>query len=722
MSDSKRVLIVEDDILVGEKLRGMLEAEGHIIVGETDSGEAAITLTAELEPDVIFMDITLADLDGLEATQRIMAQRPTPIIILTDSDSSEMMNKALDAGAGYCLTHPATRSDLDQSIIIATARFKDLMEVRRLKDQLQTEINERKRMDETLREREAQYETLVERAPVGIFRTTSTGAVLDVNMWMAKMVGYETKEAAIHAYNDLAQELYVDPDRRRTFIAELEEKGDVEGFEYEAYTRTGARIWIAMNARISRRYPDGAFAIDGFAIDITERKQAEEALRKSEERLKEAQQIAKMGSYETDLVNNYWEGSEEFLRIFGFTEQRRYTQEEFQALVHPDDFDEVMTVFDQRLATGEPFDHEYRCLHRQTGEVIHIKSRSHIIYNDAGQPVRVIGVKQDITERKRMERMLRKRTALLEHTITNLEPGDHLCCMYETEEEHRAVLTPYLRYGLERNEKVLYIVDAHTSETVRGYLRDAGMEVETYLESGQLVFLTSRETYTRGDTFDPDAMIAMLRAETAQALEEGYAALRITGEMSWALRGLPGSERLIEYETKLNKFFPQRRALSICQYDRRRFDPEVLLDILRTHPIAVVGTEMYDNFYYVPPQEMTIANLPAVTLRHWLDSLAARKRVEEALRESERRLDQMLQTLVDGMVRVTPEGKITYANPAAEEILEIHRDEILKRYYHARSWQQIDEDGNPYPQERLPLAIALEKKQEVKGNEHGIEA
>ena len=549
MSDSKRVLLVEDDVLVGEKLRGILEDEGHVIVGNTASGEKDIELAAELEPDVILMEVELADLDGLEATRRIMAQRPTPIIILTGHNPSEMMNKALDAGASCCISQPATRADITQAIILATARFEDMMNIRRLKEQLQIEINERERMEERLREREAQYEALIERAPVGIFRTTSTGKVLDVNMRMAEMVGYETKEAAIHAYNDLAQEFYVDPDRRRAFIEELEEKGEVEGFEFEAYTRTGARIWISMNARISQRHPDGAFAIDGFAVDITERKQAAEALRKSEERFKEAQQIAKMGSYETDLVNNYWEGSEEFLRIFGFTEQRRYTQEEFQALVHPDDFDEVMAVFDQRLATGEPFDYEYRCLHRQTGEVIHIRSQSRIIYNDAGQPVRVIGVKQDITERKRMEKMLRKRTALLEHAITNLEPGDHLCCMYETEEEHRAVLTPYLRYGLERNEKVLYIVDAHTSEAVRGYLRDAGMEVETYLESGQLVFLTSRETYTRGDIFDPDAMIAMLRAETAQALEEGYAALRITGEMSWALRGLPGSERLIEYET-----------------------------------------------------------------------------------------------------------------------------------------------------------------------------
>ena len=63
-------------------------------------------------------------------------------------------------------------------------------------------------------------------------------------------------------------------------------------------------------------------------------------------------------------------------------------------------------------------------------------------------------------------------------TITGLEPGEHLCWLYETEEEHRAVLTSFIRQGLEREEKVLYIVDAHTAETVLGYLRDDGLETD----------------------------------------------------------------------------------------------------------------------------------------------------------------------------------------------------------------------------------------------------
>ena len=63
--------------------------------------------------------------------------------------------------------------------------------------------------------------------------------------------------------------------------------------------------------------------------------------------------------------------------------------------------------------------------------------------------------------------------------------------------------------------------------------------------------------------FDPDGMICLLEKETRRALDEGYSALRLTGEMSWALQGLPGSERLMEYESKLNTFFSGNKCLAI---------------------------------------------------------------------------------------------------------------------------------------------------------------
>ncbi len=234
-------------------------------------------------------------------------------------------------------------------------------------------------------------------------------------------------------------------------------------------------------------------------------------------------------------------------------------------------------------------------------------------------------------------------SAYVLQAITALKPSDHLCCIYETEAEHRRVMTAFLRQGLERNEKVLYIIDEHTAETILRYLKDDGLDVQSYLSQGQLKIMTQDDTYVRDGVFDPDGMIAMLKVETQVALQEGYAALRVTGEMSWALRGLPGSERLIEYEIKLNTFFPGQRCMALCQYDRRRFAPEVLLDILRTHPIAVIGTEVYDNFYYTPPEEMLGDGLAHATFRRWVSNLSERKQTEEKLAEYHERLEDLVE-------------------------------------------------------------------------------
>lgn len=223
------------------------------------------------------------------------------------------------------------------------------------------------------------------------------------------------------------------------------------------------------------------------------------------------------------------------------------------------------------------------------------------------------------------------------HSIDNLRLGDHLCHIYETEEEHRAVIAPFLYRGLTQKEKVFYITDERMADTIKSYLVSDGLDVELYLSSGQLTFFHRDDAYLRGGTFDPDAMIDLLKHETAKALEEGYAAFRVTGEMTWALRGLPGSGRLIEYEAKLNTFFPGSRALAICQYDRRRFDPDTIMSMLNIHPIVIVGTEVYENLYYITPGEFLSIRSKSAELDCRLKNLREHKKIIEALRESDTR-------------------------------------------------------------------------------------
>jgi PAS domain S-box-containing protein len=137
---------------------------------------------------------------------------------------------------------------------------------------------------------------------------------------------------------------------------------------------------------------------------------------------------------------------------------------------------------------------------------------------------------------------------------------------------------------------------------------------------------------------------------------------------------------------------------------------------------ALIGEELVGQVALAnPDRDYTERDLDLVQRMASLYALAIqRRRTDEALRESEHRLDQMLQTLVDGMVMVDPDGRITYANPAAEHILELEREAITRRYFSSTEWRQIDDDLQPYPSERLPLAIAMHEQRAVEGMEHGI--
>ncbi len=253
--------------------------------------------------------------------------------------------------------------------------------------------------------------------------------------------------------------------------------------------------------------------------------------------------------------------------------------------------------------------------------------------------------------------------------ITDLKPGDHLCCLYETEEEHRAILTPFIRQGFERNEKVIYIVDTHPAETILQYLQESPdftsrrtCKIGPYLERGQFVVLSRDATYMKDGFFDPEKMIAFLRSETDRALAKGYSALRVTGEMTWVLHGLPGSDRLIEYEALLNEFFPGSRCLAVCQYDKRSFDSELLLNVLRTHPIAIVGKEIYGNFYYIPPADLMGGELAAKELHCWEQNLAEYKQVEKELEEKVKEL------LYDNKLFIQRELRVKKLQDRVEEL------------------------------------------------------
>ena len=182
-----------------------------------------------------------------------------------------------------------------------------------------------------------------------------------------------------------------------------------------------------------------------------------------------------------------------------------------------------------------------------------------------------------------------------------LKQGDHVCAVYSSPDEQTEAMVQYIARGLKDGERCLYIVDDRAAPDILSRLGGSGVDVAAALDAKRFLLATSRETYLRNGTFNPDAMIRLLDGSQREALTDGCSGLRITGEMTWALGSDVWSERVVEYETKLNEFFPHSRSHAICQYNRSRFSPAVIRDVLRTHPIALIAQYACPNPYYEPP-------------------------------------------------------------------------------------------------------------------------
>ncbi|GAB2834848.1 hypothetical protein GCM10022221_37210 [Actinocorallia aurea] len=179
--------------------------------------------------------------------------------------------------------------------------------------------------------------------------------------------------------------------------------------------------------------------------------------------------------------------------------------------------------------------------------------------------------------------------------MSDLRHGDHLCLAFADESERRDVLTRYLSVGLERGERLLYYTERSAPETVTGWLRDAGVDPAPAVADGSLKIVPVDASLLASGRFDADATVATIEREVALSLEAGHSGLRLTGEMDWALRDVPGADRLPAFEEKVGALVAGRRATALCQYDVRRFDADRLTVADRVHPAAATVPALHED-------------------------------------------------------------------------------------------------------------------------------
>ncbi len=180
----------------------------------------------------------------------------------------------------------------------------------------------------------------------------------------------------------------------------------------------------------------------------------------------------------------------------------------------------------------------------------------------------------------------------------------HVCAFFHSKEEEYRVLMPFIKEGFARGDRAFHVVSPeHRPDHLRRLERE-GIDVDEAEATGLLEVRRWQEAYIQDDHFDQYRMIDTIKEALDPAKRPPGTVTRLIANMEWALEDLPGVHDIVEYEARLNRVLPAYHDPVICTYDLSRFDASVVIDIMRTHPMVIIGGILQENPFYVPPDEM----------------------------------------------------------------------------------------------------------------------
>jgi PAS domain S-box-containing protein len=263
------------------------------------------------------------------------------------------------------------------------------------------DITERKRMETLLKESEEQYRLLFENANDGIVLIEKNeGKIANMNPSVEKMLGYSAKESIGNKLQNVG--LIIDNSDFQITMKKLNDRGLLRYNDIPIKTKSGKQIYT------DTYLVDKAKFAQCNIRDITERKQAEVALRESEERFRIAAKNASDLIWEWDIVNGKLEWFGDIDAILGYAQgEFPRTIDAWERVIHLDDHDRVMAAVDQHLKTQSPYSEEYS-VRRKDGTLRYWTDKGVAVCNSQSHPYKMIGVCTDITDRKQAEEQLQR--------------------------------------------------------------------------------------------------------------------------------------------------------------------------------------------------------------------------------------------------------------------------------------------------------------------------
>ncbi|MBV8438605.1 MAG: PAS domain S-box protein [Silvibacterium sp.] len=421
-----RILHLEDSLADAELTQETLAANGitcDVTCVETES--AFLAALQEHCFDLVLADYALPSFDGISALALVRRQSPDlPFIFVSGTMGEEVAIEALKVGA--------------TDYVLKTRLSRLVPAVRRAL----REANERAELhhaERELRERDAKIRRLVDANIVGVLIWDSEGQILDANDAFLRIVGYDRKDLLSGRLRrtDLLPAESLEPDKN-PWMPGMKTTGSLQPFEKEYFRKDGSRVPVLIAPVTFEETSNQGVA---FVLDLTERKQAEEAARRSEKQLRDV--------IET-IPTLVWiarpDGSTEFAnrRLVEYTglSQAEAAGSGWELAIHPDDLDRYLRNWRASVASGEPFEEEMRLRHAD-GEYRWFLSRAVPLRDNQGKILNWYGVSTDIEDRKQAKEALERSEAYLAeaqkltHTGSWAFHGTATAASYWSEENFR---------------------------------------------------------------------------------------------------------------------------------------------------------------------------------------------------------------------------------------------------------------------------------------------
>jgi PAS domain S-box-containing protein len=313
---------------------------------------------------------------------------------------------------------PAAPAHLTAVVLLIASLLASLIMMRRVgttRRQMEAVLHGRARAEqhaiEALRHSEAQWKEVFEHNPVVYFMVAAAGTVLSVNTFGAAQLGYAVSELLGQSVLKVFPAEEQQAAQSNVAIC-LENIGQTHSWEICKVRKDGSSLWVRENAKAVRRL-DNRLIVLIACEDITERKEAENALRQSEMYLAEAQRLSRTGSFGWRSGSDEIIWSEETFRIFGFDKAPSIKRATVIQRIHPDDRARVLRTTGRALSDWKDFEHGYRLL-MPDGSVKHVHVRGHAV-KDRSSGIDFVGAVSDVTARKEAEAELHEAQANLAH-------------------------------------------------------------------------------------------------------------------------------------------------------------------------------------------------------------------------------------------------------------------------------------------------------------------